>query len=201
MEKKDYLLEEYKETQRKIELWTRAILVWGQVYLPAMGVIFFIYITQLPYFIDLGFGFPYLLSGWGLVFIYLLKWRLTTSGLDRENVATFPRLLKIEEELGGWELHLSYFFRTLSNQAKEKLSNKINKSLPELEKMDYIEFAKFAKNLKKTPQTLLLSIWNEFTFDSIRGRCYNFRLNFIFMYIAMGSSFLGIILGWRLGFW
>jgi len=42
------MVDEYEQIQRLRELWTRSIMIWGQVFIPLILIIFSIFITKLP---------------------------------------------------------------------------------------------------------------------------------------------------------
>ena len=54
--------DEYEEIQRLRELWSRAIMTMNQIFLPLILVIFSIFVAQLPKFIEMEWGFYYLLA-------------------------------------------------------------------------------------------------------------------------------------------
>ena len=62
-------MDEYEQIQELRKLWSRAIMTWGQIFIPLGAGIVALFVTQLGGFVDRGWGFEFLLSGWVLLFL------------------------------------------------------------------------------------------------------------------------------------
>ena len=57
-----HMIEEYERIQHLRELWSKAIMTWGQIFVPLGAGIVTFFTTQLPNFLEKGWGFPFLLA-------------------------------------------------------------------------------------------------------------------------------------------
>lgn len=155
---------EYEQIQRLRELWSKAIMTWGHIFVPLGAAIIGFLVSQLPKFECSGRGCSFLLIGWCLFTGVMVYWRWVVRDIDNAIVSLYPRMLELEEKL-GMELQASYYYQNLNEKAKKRLATYIGKDYDYLKDWDYRAFKDYIKKHEKnnsSPHSFLLKIWDEF---------------------------------------
>jgi len=187
--------DEYKEIQHLREIWSGGMGRWNQIFIPLSWAILALFITQLPKFKGENWGLQYLITGWLLLFVFLVFWRRICHLIDRQIVNFYPRCLELEKDL-SFEMQSSYFFNNLSSNAKNFLAFQIeNMTCEKIQNIDYREF----KDLTKEPNELLLKVWDKYKQSSVTNRGH-FLIDSLAAGIIIGYGMV-IIIGVHLNWW
>ena len=163
--------DEYEEIQKLRQLWSHGIMTWNQIMIPLCAAIITFFVTQLPKFMEKGWGFYFLLFGWTLFTMVVLYWRSLVHHIDFNIVGMYPRMLELEKEK-NMETQADYYYRNLSNKSKKYLENKFNLGSNELKNYNFRQFKdKVIENNKEdNPIDILLGLWDEYGWNSVNSR-------------------------------
>ena len=209
------MVDEYEEIQKLRQLWSRAIMTWNQIMIPLCAAIITLFVTQLPKFKEVGWGFQFLLFGWILFTALIIYWRLLVHHIDHNIVGMYPRMLELEKEKGR-ETQADYYFRNLNKTSKKELADKIEVEFKEIKTYKFRDFKNKVKennnketfmtqrdtrehennkvfSYQKTPIDLLLEIWDELGWKSVTSRGHGIQNWTLGVLIAL--FLIGIFLG------
>lgn len=151
-------MDEYEQVQRVREMWSRSIMIWGQVLIPlgAAIIAFFVSIASTGGF-D-GSDFSFLIIGWAVFSLCMFYWRWIVYNINKQIVGLYPIMLRIEKEK-KWDIHLRYYFGNLSNISRKDLRHTLG-----LEEMprDFDDFVAEVKHGGKDMYGLLSAIWSQY---------------------------------------
>lgn len=190
------MVNEYEEMQKLRQLWSRAIMTWNQIVIPLCAAIMTLFVTQLPKFKEFGWGFQFLLFGWGLFTAIIIYWRLSVHHIDHNIVGIYSRMLELEKEK-GMEIQADYYFRNLSKKSKRELAGKIKVKFKEFKEIktyrDFKNKVKENDKEEKAPIDLLLEIWDKFKWKSVtsRGHWIQNWVSGVFISLFLIGIFLG----------
>ena len=176
------IIKEYEQLQKLREIWSRAIMTWGQVIIPlgASIIAFFLYLA-----INLDAP-PLLFIGWLLFTFCMAYWRWIVHHIDKQIVHLYPRFISLERQL-GWEIQTGYCYNNLTNSAQGFLRHELGLSSNPL---DFEDFAQIAQHENHTQYGLLLAVIARFGRSAfMRGHVAQDR--FVFGIIVV--SLIGIV--------
>ncbi len=151
-------MDEYEQVQRIREMWSRSIMIWGQVLIPlgAAIVAFFVSIASTGGF-D-GSDFSFLIVGWAVFSICMFYWRWIVNNINNQVVGLYPIMLRIEKEK-KWDIHSRYYFGNLSNISRKYLRHALGlEQVPR----DFDDFVAEAKHGGKDVYGLLSAMWSQY---------------------------------------
>jgi hypothetical protein len=168
-------MDEYEQTIKLRELWTRSIMIWGQVLIPlgASIISFFIYLTA-----EDGFSsndFDTMLIGWFLFAVCMLYWRWIVHHIDEQIIELYPVIIRLESEK-RWETNTRYFYNNLSEKSKKRLTHELGlESLPRIYD-DFVDEVSKKSKVRKVSEkgfdhySLLLDCWRRYGVQTISDR-------------------------------
>lgn len=168
-------MEEYEQTIKLRELWTRSIMIWGQVLIPlgAAIIAFFVYLTARDGFSSNDFST--LLIGWFLFAICMFYWRWIVHHLDEQTIELYPVIIKLESEK-KWETNTRYFYNHLSEKSKKRLTHELGmESLPNIYD-DFVDEVSKKSKVKKVSEkgadqyVLLRDCWRRYGIKAVSDR-------------------------------
>ena len=168
-------MDEYEQTIKLRELWTRSIMIWGQVLIPlgASIIAFFVYQTAKDGFSSNDFSI--LLIGWCLLAICMFYWRWIVHHIDEQIIELYPVILKLESEK-GWEINIRYFYNNLSEKSNKRLIHELGlESLPKIYD-DFVDEVSKKSKVKKVSEKgidqygLLLDCWRRYGIKAVSDR-------------------------------
>ena len=166
-------MDEYEQLHRLRELWSRAIMIWGQIFIPLGAAIIAFFVTQIPDFANRGWTTPFLFIGWALFSVCMMYWRWIVHQIDRQIVGLYPRMLELEKER-KMETQTAYYYRNLNKKSIRHLASKLGIPFDELKNQDFREF-KRKVGQKGDPHDFLLDVWDKFRHNSVTSRGHNFQ--------------------------
>ena len=161
-------MDEYEQLQRLRELWSRAIMIWGQILIPLGAAIIAFFISQLPNVIDRGWGTAFLIIGWVLSSFCLVFWRFMVLHIDKGIVKLYSRMLELEKE-NDMETQAAYYYRHLNTASINYLANRLGINCSELKNRDFRDFKRKIAQ-KGDPRDFLLEVWDRFLHKSVTIR-------------------------------
>ena len=151
-------MDEYEQVQRTREMWSRSIMIWGQVLIPLCAAIiaFFVSIAAAGGFDSSDFSF--LIVGWAVFSICMFYWRWVVHHIDKQIVGLYPIMLRMEKEK-EWDIHMRYYFNNLTNVSRKYLRHALGlEQVPR----DYDDFVVEVKHGGKDQYGLLSAIWRQY---------------------------------------
>ncbi len=151
-------MDEYEQVQRMREMWSRSIMIWGQVLIPlgAAIIAFFVSIASAGGFDSSDFSF--LFVGWAVFSICMFYWRWIVYHINKQIVGLYPIMLRLEKEK-KWDIHLRYYFANLSNISRKYLRHTLGlENVPR----DFDDFVAEVKHGSKDEYGLLSAIWSQY---------------------------------------
>jgi len=190
-------MDEYEQLQRLRELWSRAIMTWGQIFIPLGAAIIAFFVSKLPDFANRGWVTPFLFIGWALFTLCMAYWRWIVHQIDRQIVGMYPRMLELEKER-KMETQTAYYYRNLSKKSLKHLANKLKFPFDELKNTDFREFKRKVAQKGDNPYDVLLDVWDKFLYDSVTSRGHSFQdwVVGILMVVFLIAIIFGSKLGW-----
>jgi len=162
-------MDEYERIQRIWEARSRHIMTWGQVFIPLGAGIVALFISQLGTFVDRGWGFGFLLSGWFLLFLCMGYWRWVVHYIDRQIVGMYPRMLELER-IRGMETQTLYYFNNLHRRGRQELANVLGMEYKEVEDLTYRRFREKVSEQQGNVQDILFTVWDRLDHRSVTSR-------------------------------
>jgi len=187
-------MDEYEQAIKLKELWTRSIMVWGQVFIPlgAAIVAFFASQTATEGFSDNDFWL--LLIGWFLFTVCMVYWRLVVHHIDEQIAVLYPVILKLEQK-NNWQTHTRYFFNNLSVKSRRRICHEVGlESLPKI----YDDFVDAASEKGFDHYTILFGCWRRYHLHALSDRGHKIQYITVFSIVVL---FLGLILSLSIGIW
>ena len=185
-------MDEYQEVQRLRELWSKAIMTWGQVFIPLGAVIIAFFVSQTA---PGGFStsdFGVLMIGWSIFTVCMVYWRWVVHNIDEQIVKMYPILLRIEKA-NNWDLFTRYYFNNLANRSCRHLRHELGlESWPK----EYDDFVEAVRPKRLDHYGFLLSVWREFSTNSVTDRGHRIQDIFVFAIIVL---FLILVLAINFG--
>ncbi|HEC93042.1 MAG TPA: hypothetical protein ENI51_08650 [Candidatus Atribacteria bacterium] len=190
-------MDEYEQLQRLRELWSRAIMTWGQIFIPLGAAIIAFFVTQLLDFANRGWATPFLFIGWTLFSLCMIYWRWIVHQIDRQIVGMYPRMLELEKER-KMETQAAYYYRNLNKKSIKYLANKLEIPFEELKNKDFREFKRKVAQKGDNPYDFLLDVWDKFLYDSVTSRGHSFQdwVVGILIVVLLITIIVGSKLGW-----
>lgn len=189
-------MDEYEQLHRLRELWSRAIMTWGQIFIPLGAAIIAFFVTRLPDFVNRGWATPFLFVGWALFSLCMIYWRWIVHQIDGQIVGMYPRMLELEKER-KMETQTAYYYRNLNKKSIRYLANMLGIPFNELKNQDFREFKRKVAQ-KGDPHDFLLDVWDKFLRNSVTRRGYSFQdwVVGILIVVFLIAIILGSKLGW-----
>jgi hypothetical protein len=185
-------MDEYREVQKLRELWSKAIMIWGQVFIPlgAAIVAFFALLAALSGFSRGDFGI--LIIGWAIFTISMVYWRWMANHLDEQIVELYPIFLRIEQA-SKWDIITRYYFNNLADRSRSHLRHELGlESWPK----KYDDFVEDVKPKGLDYYGFLLSLWREYGRKSVTDRGHKIQDIVVFSIIVL---FLILVLSINFG--
>ena len=142
------LLEDYKEIQRRRELWSNVITSRDRLFFPLAIAIFAFLGTRLPAFITMQIEHFAFVWGGILLFILLGVWRGLSIHVDRHIVMMYEDEVKKEKEL-NYHSRTQYIYENLSKRSREHIAKLMGRGRKEIENYKYEQFAETCKSIKR----------------------------------------------------
>lgn len=185
-------MDEYQEVQRLRELWSKAIMTWGQVLIPLGAAIIAFFVSQAA---PEGFStsdFCILMIGWFVFAICMVYWRWVVHHLDEQIAELYPIFLRIEKA-NNWDTNTRYYFNNLAGRSRRHLRHELGlESWPR----EYDDFVEAVRPKRLDHYGFLLSICREFGIHSVMDRGHKIQDIAIFAIIVL---FLILVLAINFG--
>lgn len=158
-------MDEYEQIQRLRELWSRAIMTWGQVFLPLGAAIVAFFVTQSRTDAS-GWDFQLLFIGWLLFSACMGYWRWVVHHIDEQIVGMYPSMLRLDKDR-KWEMQTRYYYGHLHKRSLRLLSQELKLGD---EARRYEDFKSIAQSHGKDHYELLLKVWGTYDRYSVTSR-------------------------------
>jgi len=174
-------MNEYQEVQRLRELWSKAIMTWGQVFIPLGAAIIAFFSSQAaPNGFSTG-DFNILIIGWSVFAICMVYWRWVVHHIDEQIVELYPAFLRIERE-NNWDTNTRYYFNNLADRSRKHLRHDLGlESWPK----NYDDFVEEVKPKRLDHYGFLLSVWREYGRHSVMDRGHKIQDIIVFATIVL----------------
>jgi len=179
-------MDEYEQVQRLREMWSRPIMIWGQVLLP-VGVAVAGFFVRESLVRTGGWDFGLLLAGWFLLLICMGYWRWVVHHLDEKVVGLYPTMLRLERK-DRRDTQTRYYFSNLAKRSRKHIRHQLG-----LERMPngYEDFVEGAKQQNVDHYGLLLDVWHDYGRNSVTDRGH--RSQDIAVSVVMVGTLAGIL--------
>ncbi|MFC2002919.1 hypothetical protein ACFLV4_03115 [Chloroflexota bacterium] len=190
-------MDEYEQIQRLRELRTRSIETWGRIFIPLGAGIIALFVSQLDKFVNRGWGFVFLFTGWMLLLICMAYWRWVVHHIDEQIVGMYPRMLELERE-GGIETQTIYHFNNLHRHGRQELARTLGVEYAHLEVLTYRQVRERVAPLDDM-QDILLNVWDQLGHRSLTSRGHVGQdwavaiILFVLLAVIIGGHYCG---GW-----
>ena len=143
-------MNEYEYLQRLREMWSRSIMMWGQIMIPtgALIIAFFVFLAD-------SINSWLLLLGWAIFTVCMIYWRRTAHHIDEQITGLYPRMIQLERE-NNWEIATRYCLDNLSSKSEKQLCHELGLSSKPI---DYPSYENLTKGQKLNPYGLLLELY------------------------------------------
>ncbi|QLH04769.1 hypothetical protein C5F49_05160 [Nitrosopumilus oxyclinae] len=160
------MTDEYAELQKLRALWSKAIIQRDYIFIPLVLGIVSVSLSQLPNFPP-EWRFVFLVFEGILLTFAMAYWRYLTRMTDKGIVGLYGRMMELEKK-DGMDTQTQYYYRYLKDEHRGKINKEVG-----LEK-DNVNFSKFREMSTKIKEgyhyDLLLGIWNDLEFNSVKPR-------------------------------
>lgn len=187
-------MDEYEQTQRLRELWSRAIMIWSQVMLPVAAGFIAVFVKFSYDFSDEVQRFSTGLLVWFLFFLCMLYWRLVVNHIDDQIVGLYPSMLRLDRR-SGWETQTRYYYTNLTDRSLLHLNERLHLEQRErLTRDDYDRYKEVANRRGLDHYELLLKVWQRTGVNGVTSRGHSIQDAIIFLLV---TSFLVAVLSFK----
>jgi len=188
----DKIKDEYDVFFQYRKIFSAYVLGWEKLFIPLSAVIIIIFVS-VGTTLDNATRDGFMIIGWIILSFYLFYWRWLANKLDNAIVDMYPRMIKLEKEL-GWEFTSQHYYGRLNDESRTYFLDELDINEKEMKgaKTKVSEFMMLKEMKGDAIYDSLLKVWKKFGFESCPSKFHRFQD--IGVFIAIAIYFIALII-------